>query len=261
MAWLQILGGPTALLIAAARPGLLVGLVPLGAALVGVGVVGANVLRAAFRMRYVPTAVMARVVSASALITMGTMPLGGLAARLARHPPRGAPDARRHGGPARPRIALGAHRPLPARPAAPGRAHAAAGTLTSPYADARPGARHTGLVAETKVVSAEQVVAAPAEVIFDLIADPARQPEWDGNDNLLQADSGQRVRAAGETFVMITRTGNVRVNHVDAFEEGRLIAWRPGVSAPRLSAIGGCGSSNPSTPPTRWCATPMTGGT
>lgn len=42
MAWLQILGGPTALLIAAARPGLLVGLVPLGAALVGVGVVGAT---------------------------------------------------------------------------------------------------------------------------------------------------------------------------------------------------------------------------
>ncbi|CCH73781.1 hypothetical protein BN11_3250002 [Nostocoides australiense Ben110] len=54
-------------------------------------------------------------------------------------------------------------------------------------------------MAETKVVSAEQVVAAPAEVIFDLIADPARQPEWDGNDNLLQADSGQRVRAAGRS--------------------------------------------------------------
>ncbi len=65
-------------------------------------------------------------------------------------------------------------------------------------------------------------------MIFDLIADPARQPQWDGNNNLLQADSGQRVLAAGDTFVMNTRKGNVRVNHVDAFEEGRLIAWRPG---------------------------------
>jgi len=79
MVWLQILGGPTALLIALAQPGPLVALVPLGAALVGVGVVGANVLRGAFRMRYVPVAVMARVLSASGLINMGLMPLGGLA--------------------------------------------------------------------------------------------------------------------------------------------------------------------------------------
>ncbi len=80
MVWLQVLGGPTALLIALARPGALVVLVPLGAALVGLGVVGANVLRAAFRMRYLPGVVMARVVSAAALVNMGTMPLGGLAA-------------------------------------------------------------------------------------------------------------------------------------------------------------------------------------
>lgn len=79
MVLLQIVGGPTALLIALAQPGGLVGLVPLGAALVGVGVVGANVLRGAFRGRYIPAAIMARVVSATGLLNMGMMPLGGLA--------------------------------------------------------------------------------------------------------------------------------------------------------------------------------------
>ena len=38
-----------------------------------------------------------------------------------------------------------------------------------------------------RVVSASRRIAAPAAAIFELIADPARQPEWDGNDNLAQA--------------------------------------------------------------------------
>ncbi len=46
---------------------------------------------------------------------------------------------------------------------------------------------------DEKVVSASLVIAAPAERIFELIADPAEQPRWDGNDNLAAAASGQRV--------------------------------------------------------------------
>lgn len=80
---------------------------------------------------------------------------------------------------------------------------------------------------ETRVVSAERVVAAPAATIFALIADPAQQPRWDGNDNLAEAAPGQRVRRAGETFVMTNRGGRVRENHVVEFTEGRRIAWRP----------------------------------
>jgi uncharacterized protein YndB with AHSA1/START domain len=34
-----------------------------------------------------------------------------------------------------------------------------------------------------RVVSVGREVAAPPEVIFELIADPARQPECDANDN------------------------------------------------------------------------------
>jgi uncharacterized protein YndB with AHSA1/START domain len=77
------------------------------------------------------------------------------------------------------------------------------------------------------VVSASREIAAPADKIFELIADPSQQPRWDGNDNLAQADTGQRVRAAGDVFTMTLTMGTDRTNHVVEFEEGRLIAWRP----------------------------------
>jgi uncharacterized protein YndB with AHSA1/START domain len=79
----------------------------------------------------------------------------------------------------------------------------------------------------SRVVTATREVAAPAELIFELIADPARQPEWDGNDNLAHAAAGQRVTATGEVFAMTTTKGVVRENHVVEFEEGRRIAWLP----------------------------------
>lgn len=78
-----------------------------------------------------------------------------------------------------------------------------------------------------QVVSAEREIAAPANRVFELIADPARQPEWDGNDNLSRADADQRVRAVGDVFVMTTTRQLARENHVVEFEEGRRIAWKP----------------------------------
>src|SRR6478672_369664 len=80
---------------------------------------------------------------------------------------------------------------------------------------------------ERRVVSASREIAAGPEQIFELIADPARQPSWDGNDNLGTADAGQRVRAIGDMFVMTLNSGSVRENHVVEFDEGRRIAWRP----------------------------------
>ncbi len=78
-----------------------------------------------------------------------------------------------------------------------------------------------------KVVTASREIAAPADKIFELIADPSLQPRWDGNDNLAEAQAGQRVRAVGDVFTMTITMGSVRENHVVEFEEGRLIAWRP----------------------------------
>ena len=78
-----------------------------------------------------------------------------------------------------------------------------------------------------RVVSASREVAADAERIFDLIADPAAQPRWDGNDNLASAPAGQRVRRTGDVFTMTLTRGAIRENHVVEFEEGRRIAWTP----------------------------------
>lgn len=78
-----------------------------------------------------------------------------------------------------------------------------------------------------RTVKAIREVAAHPEVIFDLIADPSEQPRWDGNNNLAEAPTGQRVRGAGDVFTMVLTGGNVRENHVVEFEETRRIAWRP----------------------------------
>lgn len=78
-----------------------------------------------------------------------------------------------------------------------------------------------------RVVDASREIAAGAAQIFELVADPARQPSWDGNDNLAEAAAGQRVHAVGDVFVMTTTKGNVRENHVVEFVEGQRIAWRP----------------------------------
>ena len=78
-----------------------------------------------------------------------------------------------------------------------------------------------------RVVSADREINAPVDRIFEFIADPSLQPQWDGNDNLADAPAGQRVRAVGDTFTMTLTMGSVRENHVVEFSEGRLIAWRP----------------------------------
>ncbi|GAB4589866.1 SRPBCC family protein [Nocardia sp. IFM 10818] len=78
-----------------------------------------------------------------------------------------------------------------------------------------------------RIVSATRDIAAGPKEIFELIADPSRQPRWDGNDNLAAAAAGQRVQGVGEVFAMTLTQGQIRENHVVEFEEGRRIAWLP----------------------------------
>ncbi|WP_188827088.1 SRPBCC family protein [Nocardia camponoti] len=78
-----------------------------------------------------------------------------------------------------------------------------------------------------RIVHASREIPANAAVLFDLIADPAKQPSFDGNDNLAEAAPGQRVTEAGAVFTT-TLTGDVvRENHVVEFVEGKVIAWTP----------------------------------
>ena len=78
------------------------------------------------------------------------------------------------------------------------------------------------------MVSASREIVAEPGRIFELIADPAQQPRWDGNQNLAWAAADQRVHRTGDVFTMtLTVDGSVRENHVTEFEEGRRIAWMP----------------------------------
>ncbi|RDI42045.1 SRPBCC family protein [Nocardia mexicana] len=83
------------------------------------------------------------------------------------------------------------------------------------------------MTAEQHIVTASREIAAGADRIFDLIADPSQQPRWDGNDNLAESAAGQRPTAVGDVFTMTLTNGHVRENHVVEFDEGRRIAWRP----------------------------------
>jgi uncharacterized protein YndB with AHSA1/START domain len=84
-----------------------------------------------------------------------------------------------------------------------------------------------------RVLSSSREIAAGADQIFDLIADPSQQPRWDGNDNLANAEAGQRVRRLGDVFTMTLTNGGIRENHVVEFTEARRIAWTPSVAGER----------------------------
>jgi uncharacterized protein YndB with AHSA1/START domain len=85
----------------------------------------------------------------------------------------------------------------------------------------------TGQDEVPRVVSASREIAAGHGQIFELIADPAQQPRWDGNDNLAEAPAGQRVHRIGDVFTMTLTKGSLRENHVVEFDEGHRIAWTP----------------------------------
>ncbi|MFC7488855.1 MFS transporter [Knoellia sp. CPCC 206453] len=78
--WLQVVGGPPALLIGLAWPGTGAAMIALGSFFVGLGVVGANVVRSSFRARYTPPELLGRTMATSAVLNFGTMPLAGVIA-------------------------------------------------------------------------------------------------------------------------------------------------------------------------------------
>jgi len=77
---LQLLAGPPALLVPLGRPGPWLAATVAGMLLVGVGVVAGNIIRGAWRNRYVPVEMVARQVTTAQVVNLGTMPLAGLGA-------------------------------------------------------------------------------------------------------------------------------------------------------------------------------------
>lgn len=83
-------------------------------------------------------------------------------------------------------------------------------------------------MASSDTVSSERVIAAPAQAIFDILADPAKHSVIDGSGTVTATRTQQRL-ALGEAFGM--SMNNHRLSYktnpiVTEFEEGRVVAWR-----------------------------------
>ena len=81
----------------------------------------------------------------------------------------------------------------------------------------------------SKVVSRTREITAPAQAIFDLLADPRRHHEIDGSGSVQAAQMNAPERLTlGAKFGMNMKIGlPYRItNIVVEFEEGRQIAWR-----------------------------------
>ena len=78
-------------------------------------------------------------------------------------------------------------------------------------------------------VSVERLVAAPADRIFALLADPRRHAEFDGSGTVQGVVDGPERLSLGARFGMDMRIGAPyrMTNTVVEFEEGRRIAWQP----------------------------------
>jgi uncharacterized protein YndB with AHSA1/START domain len=78
------------------------------------------------------------------------------------------------------------------------------------------------------VVSVERVIPAPAETIFDLLADPARHRDIDGSGTLRDPKSGSERLALGSQFGMSMKMGvpYSMLSEVIEFDENRRIAWQ-----------------------------------
>ncbi|MFD7310708.1 MFS transporter [Promicromonospora sp. NPDC059942] len=77
---LLVVSGPTALLVGAGLPGWGAAISGAGGFLVGLCVVAGNVIRNAWRLRYVPAGLRGRVMTVMQVVNFGTMPVAGVVA-------------------------------------------------------------------------------------------------------------------------------------------------------------------------------------
>lgn len=77
------------------------------------------------------------------------------------------------------------------------------------------------------IISRSLVIQAPADQIFEVLADPRRHADFDGSGSVRGSVSGPQRLALDAKFGMDMRLGvPYRIsNRVKEFEEGRRIAW------------------------------------
>ena len=91
------------------------------------------------------------------------------------------------------------------------------------------------------VETVERIIPAPAEKIFDLIADPRQHPEIDGSGTVRESKDAPERLALGSKFGMSMKMGlpYSMVSEVIEFEDGRRIAWQSRPPSPLGSRLAG----------------------
>lgn len=90
-------------------------------------------------------------------------------------------------------------------------------------------------------VAVSRRIQAPANDIFQVLANPVRHPEFDGSGSLRGAGSTAVVSGVGDVFVMkmhFPHLGDYEMNnHVVEYEPGRRIGWEPAAGRGHPSAV------------------------
>lgn len=96
-----------------------------------------------------------------------------------------------------------------------------------------PQGREPGLMTddEYQPVVVSRRICAPAHDIFQVLANPARHPEFDGSASLRGAGSTGQISGVGDVFVMkmyFPHLGDYEMNnHVVEYEQDQRIGWEP----------------------------------
>lgn len=89
-------------------------------------------------------------------------------------------------------------------------------------------------MSEEKQITVSRVIDQPAKDVFDTLSLPQRHPNFDGSGMVRSSENTERIQAVGDVFVMnmTGRTGNEYQthNHVSAFDEGKMVGWKPALA-------------------------------
>jgi len=88
---------------------------------------------------------------------------------------------------------------------------------------------------EHKLIEASRRIGAPADRIFEILADPLHDVEFDGSGMLRDAVFDHPISRVGDTFTMkMHRLGDdyLMLNYVVEFEPAQRISWEPAPGDP-----------------------------
>lgn len=86
-------------------------------------------------------------------------------------------------------------------------------------------------MSENEKVTVERTIAAPVDVVFDVLSNPARHQALDGSGFIRGVDHADRITKVGEVFTMNMQGDHMggeykTDNHVSGYAKDKLLAWK-----------------------------------